>query len=233
LKIVRPKSLTEMVADEVRTRIIDGRIRLGAGLSEQSLAAELGISKTPVREALLQLKQEGLVQVQPQRGTYVFRLEAEQVTQISELREVLELAAARAALQRNAGALAERMGELLSGMRQAYERDDRVAYRRLDGDYHDALIDLCGNDYIRTAYRQISFCIAALRSRLSNEVALNKASLADHKEMLRLVRAGDAASLQKLMRAHINQTKQSYLEVLERGEFDSDTDAPAKKTVRR
>ncbi|MBM3538783.1 MAG: GntR family transcriptional regulator [Alphaproteobacteria bacterium] len=220
MKIVRPKSLTEMVADEVRTRIIDGRIRLGAGLSEQSLAAELGISKTPVREALLQLKQEGLVQVQPQRGTYVFRLESDQVTQISELREVLELAAARAALQRNAEVLAARMAELLEGMRKAYERDDRVAYRRLDGDYHDAIIDLCGNDYIRTAYRQISFCIAALRSRLSNEVQLNKASLADHREMLRLVKQRDGAALARLMRAHIEQTKRSYLDVLERGAFD-------------
>ncbi len=69
MKLIRPKSLTEMVADEVRARIIDGRIGLGAGLSENSLAAELGISKTPVREALLQLKQERLVQVQPQRAT--------------------------------------------------------------------------------------------------------------------------------------------------------------------
>lgn len=218
-----------MVADEVRERIIDGRVRLGAGLSEQSLAAELGISKTPVREALLQLKQEGLVQVQPQRGTYVFRLEADQVTQITELREVLELAAAKAALQRNADALAERMTGLLEGMRKAYERDDRVAYRRLDGDYHDAIIDLCGNDYIRTAYRQISFCIAALRSRLSNEVLLNKASLADHREMLRLVRAGDTAALTKLMRTHIGQTKQSYLDVLERGAFEVEEQAPARK----
>ena len=74
MKIVRPKSLTELVVDELRTRIIDGRLRLGEALSENTLAAELGISKTPVREALLQLKLERLVDVLPQRGTYVFRL---------------------------------------------------------------------------------------------------------------------------------------------------------------
>jgi DNA-binding GntR family transcriptional regulator len=234
VKLVRPKSLTVMVADEVRTRIIDGRIRLGAGLSENSLAAELGISKTPVREALLQLKQEGLVQVQPQRGTYVFRLEPEQVIQISELREVLELAAVKSALHRQPEALAARMGELYERMRKAFERDDRIAYRQLDGDYHDTIIDLCGNDYIRTAYRQISFCIAALRSRLSNEVALNRASIADHKEMLRLVKQRDGIALARLLRSHIGQTKQSYLDVLERGDFDSEPlPAPAKKAARR
>lgn len=218
MKLTRPKSLTEMVADEVRGRIIDGRIRLGAALSENGLAAELGISKTPVREALLQLKQEGLVQVQPQRGTYVFRLEAEQVVMLSELRDVLEVAAAQAALTRNAAALAERMAEIYARMREAYDADDRVAYHKLDGAYHEALIELCGNDYIRNAYRQISFCIAALRSRLSNEAQLNKLSIADHREMLRLVKARDAAGLKKLLRTHIDQTKRSYLDVLDRPE---------------
>lgn len=223
MKLVRPKSLTEMVADEVRARIIDGRIRLGAGLSEKGLAAELGISKTPVREALLQLKQEGLVQVQPQRGTYVFRLEPEQVVMLSELREVLEIAAAQAALTRNAAALAERMNSLYGEMRDAYEADDRVAYHKLDGAYHEALIELSGNDYIRNAYRQISFCIAALRSRLSNEAQLNKLSIADHREMLRLIKARDAAGLKKLLRSHIEQTKRSYLDVLERAGFQPET----------
>lgn len=216
MKLVRPKSLTEMVAEEVRARIIDGRIHLGAALSEKGLAAELGISKTPVREALLQLKQEGLVQVQPQRGTYVFRLEPGQVVMLSELRDVLEIAAAGAALTRNAAALGKRMAAIYADMREAYEADDRVAYHKLDGAYHEALIELSGNDYIRNAYRQISFCIAALRSRLSNEAQLNKLSIADHREMLRLVKARDAAALKKLLHAHIEQTKRSYLDVLDR-----------------
>jgi DNA-binding GntR family transcriptional regulator len=218
-----------MVADEVRTRIIDGRIRLGAGLSENSLAAELGISKTPVREALLQLKQEGLVQVQPQRGTYVFRLEAEQVIMISELREVLELAAMKAALARNAEALHARLEQIYTEMRKAYEDDDRVAYRKLDGAYHETVIELCGNDYIRNAYRQIAFCVAALRSRLSTEAQLNKASIADHREMLRLVKARDSTTLLKLLRTHINGTRDSYLDVLERGDFQQDEKVAARR----
>jgi DNA-binding GntR family transcriptional regulator len=219
MKLTRPKSLKDMVADEVRTRIIDGRIALGAGLSENGLAAELGISKTPVREALLQLKQEGLVEVQPQRGTYVFRMAPEQVVMISELREILELAAIKAAVARNHPALAERMSGIYAAMRDAYEADDRLAYRKLDGEYHETIIELCGNPYIRNAYSQIGFCIQALRSRLSNQVQLNRLSLADHREMLKLVKARDVAALQRLLRAHINHTKESYLDVLEGAEF--------------
>jgi DNA-binding GntR family transcriptional regulator len=214
MKITRPKSLKELVVEEIRTRIIDGRMRLGAGLSENALAAELGISKTPVREALQQLRVEGLVEVMPQRGTYVFRLAAEQVTMISELREILEMAAAAAAIERNHAALVARMTAIYETMRSAYDTGDTVGYRSRDGEYHQALIDLSGNPYITDAYGLIAFRIQALRSRLSNEAALNRLSLKDHREMLRLVKARDVPALQKLLQAHIRQTKRFYLDVL-------------------
>lgn len=227
MKITRPKSLKDLVVEELRQRIIDGRLRLGAGLSENALAAELGISKTPVREALLQLKVEGLVEVQPQRGTYVFRLAADQVVMISELREILEIAAVAAAIERHHPPLLARMSEIYDRMRGAFEADDTVAYRTLDGEYHETIIDLCGNDYIRDAYSLIGFRIQALRSRLSNEALLNRLSIKDHREMLRLVKARDVPALQKLVRDHIRQTKKSYLDVLERRDFLTEEAASA------
>jgi len=216
MKITRPKSLTEMVVVELRKRIIDGRLQLGEALSENALAAELGISKTPVREALLQLKLEKLVDVLPQRGTYVFRMPPDQVAMICELREVLEVAAAAAAIARNHGALVERMGMIFDDMRAAFERDDNAAYGVLDGEYHQAMIDLAGNPYISDAYSQVGFRTQALRARLSDETELNRLSFKDHREMLKLIKAREVAPLQKLLRAHINQTKQMYLDVLER-----------------
>jgi DNA-binding GntR family transcriptional regulator len=216
-KIVRPKSLTELVVEELRTRIIDGRLHLGEALSENTLAAELGMSKTPVREALLQLKLERLVDVLPQRGTYVFRVAADQVVMISELREILEVAAVAAAIERNHATLVLRMERILDGMHVAHDAGNNVAYRTLDGEFHQAIIDLCGNSYIRDAYSQIGFRIQALRSRLSHEAELNRRSFKDHRDMLKLVKAREVKALRKLMREHIEQTKQSYLQVLERG----------------
>ena len=216
MKITRPKSLTEMVVVELRKRIIDGRMQLGEALSENALAADLGISKTPVREALLQLKLEKLVDVLPQRGTYVFRMAPDQVAMISELREVLETAAAAIAITRNHGALVERMSAVFEDMRAAFERSDNAAYRVLDGEYHQAIIELAGNPYISDAYAQVGFRTQALRARLSDEAGLNRISFKDHREMLKLIKARDLAPLQKLIRAHINQTRQMYLDVLER-----------------
>jgi DNA-binding GntR family transcriptional regulator len=222
VKIARPKSLKNLVVEELRQRIIDGRLKLGAGLSENTLAVDLGISKTPVREALMQLKIEGLVEVLPQRGTYVFRLAAPQVAMISELREILEVAAASAAIERNHAALVARMTRVFEAMRNALEAGDNVAYRTLDGEYHEAIVDLSGNSYIRDAYALIGFRIQALRSRLSNEATLNRLSIRDHREMLKLVKARDVPALQSLLRAHINQTREWFLDVLERGELLQD-----------
>jgi DNA-binding GntR family transcriptional regulator len=215
MKIERPKSLKELVVEELRTRIIDGRLNLGAALSENALAVELGMSKTPVREALQQLRLEGLVEVMPQRGTYVFRMAADQVVLISELRSILELAAIELAMARNHDRLVAAMTNLLEKMRAAYEIDDTVAYHKLDGDYHQAMIDLCANPYVVDAYSQIGFRIQALRSRLSNEAALNSRSLKDHVAMLALVKKRDATALRALLARHIEQTKSSYLSVLE------------------
>ena len=201
---------------ELRARIVDGRLRLGEHLSENALAADLGISKTPVREALLQLKLERLVDISPQRGTYVFRLGAEDVLKVSELRELLEVEAAAAAMKRNYTLLVARMSDVLRDMRKAYNAGDNAAYRTIDGELHRTLIELCGNSYLGDAYGPIGLRIQALRSRLSDEAALNRASFREHCEMLRLIKSGETAKLQKLLRAHIRQTAHSYIQVLGR-----------------
>jgi DNA-binding GntR family transcriptional regulator len=216
MKITRPKSLTELVVDELRARIIDGRLRLGEGLSENALAADLGISKTPVREALLQLKLERLVDVLPQRGTYVFRMAREDVMTISELREYLEVPAAAAAIERNHEKLLARMTQIFQAMSKAFLAGDNVRYRARDGEFHQAIIDMCGNPYVIDAYSQIGFRIQALRSRLADEAKLNRISFKDHSAMLKLIRARRVADLQRLLRAHIRQTMRSYLDVLDR-----------------
>lgn len=225
MKIVRPKSLKELVVDEVRARIVDGRMKLGGALSENALAAELGISKTPVREALLQLQSEGLVEVVPQRGTFVFRLDPRQVVQISELREALETAAVAWAVKRNHGRLVEAMTALCAEMEKAQKRGDHVRYHEIDGRYHQAMIELADNPYLLDAYDQIGSRIQALRSRLSLDAMLNSRSLADHRRMLELVREKKVKQLQGLLVTHIAHTRQWYLEVLGDGPAEADLSA--------
>ena len=89
-KLDRPKSLTDLAVERIRAAIVEDRLAFGEQLSEAALAVNLGISKTPVREALLRLKMDGLVEIQPQRGTFVFTLDADEVEELTAFREIIE-----------------------------------------------------------------------------------------------------------------------------------------------
>jgi hypothetical protein len=99
-------------------------------------------------------------------------------------------------------------------MRKAYEVGDRVAYATLDGQFHQSILDLCGNTYMRDAYDPVGFRVQALRARLTDKDTLNRQSFQDHCEILRLVKAGRTATLLRLIREHIRMTAQSSLELL-------------------
>jgi DNA-binding GntR family transcriptional regulator len=214
MKLERPLSLKEMVVGELRERIIDNRIKLGTPLSENTLAADLGLSKTPVREALQQLRLEGLVEVLPQKGTYVVRLGASDVVQICDLRKVLEGAAVPMAIEANFQTVVSRVSSVVLRMQDAYDIHNMTDYQKLDSEFHLAYIDNCGNSYMREAYYQINSRIQALRSRLFNLDDLNSRSIAQHKEILEATRRQDIPHLLDIVGLHIEETKLAYLDVL-------------------
>lgn len=214
----RAKSLAEQAADAIRTRIVGGEIPLGAPLSENALAAELGVSKTPVREALLQLKMEGLVSIQPQRGSFVFDMTPEEIAELGELRETLELAALRLANERHRGCLLADLRETLEQMRHAVAADDFAAYRQLDSSYHDLLFRHCDNQYMRDCYRGFAFRVDALRIHLSADLELNRASLQEHVDIVERLEAGDVDAAADRLKAHAQGTIWQYNNTRYRGD---------------
>lgn len=213
--LARGPSLTEQAADALRERIVNGVLRLGEPLSEIALAAELGVSKTPVREALMLLKREGLVEIRPQRGTFVFTMTAGQVVQLSEMRGILEAAALDLAMARGREALVAAWTGIVAGMEAAVALGDATRYREHDGEFHRAVFEVAGNPYLLEAFAGIAFRIQALRHRLSRDEELNRTSLADHVAFLRLARAGDTAGLAELALRHVAWTRDHYVASLE------------------
>ncbi|WP_119256440.1 GntR family transcriptional regulator [Shinella zoogloeoides] len=215
----RGPSLTDQAAQEIRNRIVRGQFQLGEPLSEIALANELGVSKTPVREALMVLKRQGLIEVHPQRGSFVFDMDASQVRKLSELREVLELAAIRMALATDRKALARQWADIVRKMRKALDADDTELYRTLDGGFHRALFELADNAYLLEAYEMIAFRVQALRNRLSLAPSLNVTSFEEHVRLAELVAGGEDDAATELMGRHIAATREHYLAAIKaRGE---------------
>lgn len=210
----RPRSLAEQAAVTIRQRIIDGLLPLGSALSEVALAAELGVSKTPVREALLRLSKDGLVEILPQRGTYVFRLDARQVRALTVMRELLErkaLAMAAPAHRELGAALAK----VVSAMGRALPLDDPQDYRRLDDAFHQTIIDGADNEFLTDAYDRIAFRVQALRSGLARVRERNERSFAEHGRLAALVAAGDMAAADDLLGHHIRFNGEAYVATLQ------------------
>ena len=185
--IQRPKSLAETALVQLRALIVSGELALGQPLSERQLADQLGVSKTPVREALAQLRNEGLVLIYPQRGASVFTLSAREVADMCEFRSAVESAALRLSVERDPNGFAANLAAVVHQMAAAQRRGDQRGYLDLDTHYHAAFFEHCGNAYLRDSYDRYVGKIAALRTHLAMKPLHTKMSFKEHQQMLEAV----------------------------------------------
>ncbi|WP_109466889.1 GntR family transcriptional regulator [Albibacillus kandeliae] len=206
----RPKSLTELVSETLRDWIISGDLELGSQLSEARIASEMQVSRTPVREAINRLEMEGLLIVEPQRGSFVFSLEPTELAKLCDARLCLESAAMIAAIRHDPDRLAQQLGECVDKMTAARAADDVPAYLQLDSRFHQILLDESDNRFLNDAYQTIAQKMSALRNRLGRHPDHMAKSYREHIEMRDAVAARDTDKALAILRDHIGQNEGSY-----------------------
>ncbi len=216
MKLEQPRSLAEMVAVRLRSAIIDGEIGLGESIAEEKLAESFGVSRTPVRDALVLLQMQGLVTVQPKRGSFVFIPTVEDVVLLCEFRKLTEVNAMELAVRRNKARLAASLRATIAAMSQAREHNDAVLYGKLDTNFHQAFVDFSGNPFIADAYALVAGQIAALRHHLTRPIeSLREISFAEHNQFVDLVEQSDVKGFRELMDLHVDRTSAIYVNALE------------------
>jgi len=208
-QISRPKSLTEIAVEYIREAITQGHLGLGQPVSEGALAASLGISKTPVREALAQLKIEGLVKIFPQKGTFVFTMNQQEVIDICELRYTIESAALKFAIERNKHPFLNDLKKVIEKMASARRDKREDKYLNLDTDFHALFFKHCGNQFMDEAYRLIVARVAALRTHLAAVPHHTQKSFVEHKRMTQSIAEDRLDDTLKILDEHITRTKES------------------------
>jgi DNA-binding GntR family transcriptional regulator len=193
------------VAAQLRNAIEEGDYPPGARLVERTLAASLGVSHIPVREALTRLEEEGLVVRLPRRGARVAQLSAAQLAEVSSLRMLLEGFVVRRVLERwNAEAAAE-LGGTVEEMVAAAERGDGRCVSELDGRFHATLWRLADHALLVEV-------ASHMRGRINRflrdaTASLTAAELVDHaathRRLVQVIGEGDAAAAEAAMHAHI------------------------------
>ncbi len=133
-----------MVQDELRRAILAMEIVPGAALVEKELTAHFGMSRTPVREALIRLKEEGLVEIFPQAGTFVARIPSEAIPEAVFIRQALECATVDLVARIAAPEAVSRLDATIARQHEAFEASDQEGFHRADEEFHEALAMVAG-----------------------------------------------------------------------------------------
>ena len=202
------RSLTsaERVADSLREAILHGDLRPGSRLGEVELAERLGVSRTPVREALSRLAAEGLVEIAPNRGARVATWTVAELEGVFELRAALEPQLTGFAVARATPQDVDALDELARRMLEVGSpgpRQDLDALVPLNRAFHDRVVGLADHPALATALAAAIHPPIVVRNFHTYDEASLRRSLAHHVEMVAAARAGDAAWARAVMTAHI------------------------------
>jgi DNA-binding GntR family transcriptional regulator len=205
--LIERTSLREQVGNALRAAVVSGEMHPGAVYSAPTLAARFGVSATPVREALLDLTKEGLVESVRNKGFRVTEVTDRQLDEITELRSLIEVPTVTRLAAVIEGDQVEELRPLAEDICQAARADDLIGYIEADRLFHVALLGLAGN-------RRLVDLISELRAqtRLYGLVELARqhrlvSSAEEHLEILDALSARDAARSEEIMRRHIGHVR--------------------------
>jgi DNA-binding GntR family transcriptional regulator len=195
------QSLRERIVRRLRDAIVAGDLSAKSRLPEPELAKRLGVSRTPLREAIRQLAAEGLVTSVPRVGAFVSEVRSRDVEDTFAIRAVLEGLAARQAAENPDPAKATILPEILAEL-QKKTRDYRM-YHEAAGRFHDAIFALSGNQRLQAMYQSLTHQVARLRSLSLATPKRPEVSLREHRQIAAAILRGRGEEAERLMRAHV------------------------------
>lgn len=212
---------SDRAVELLRQRILGGEYAPGARLGEVDLAEKLGVSRTPVREALRRLAAEGLVDITTNKGARVVEYPREDLHHIFHIRARLEGLAARAAAQAASLADIDRLDEIATKLKERAEAGELDDVYRLNAEYHATLNGLAGSAVLATTIGTIIHTPILLRTLHSFDEAAMRRSVNHHLEIVAALRARDPDWAEAVMHAHLLSARASLLGPRAQGGTDS------------
>ena len=199
-------TLHDAVLNQIRDMIIEGQLMPGTRINEGQVGASLGVSRTPLREAIKTLASEGLVEILPAKGAVVRRFTKQDIREILEVLKALEQAAARLACARATNAEIKKIGQMHKRMIELYATRNRLAYFKLNQAIHSAIVEAAGNAMLAQTHETLQARIKRIRF-IGNETPDRwAAAVAEHEEMIEALVVRDAEKLAEVLGRHLDKT---------------------------
>jgi len=191
------------IHDVIRDAIVRLEIPPGALIDKSALCERLGVSRFPVSEALGRLAEDGFVEILPQRGTRVTRINLADCREAMFIRRALEAYAVRVIAMQGDGKLLNAFKDNLAAQRAAMKKDDRIAFHALDLALHDLLLDALGFERVKTAVYAARAKLDRMRLFLCTPER-QASTIAEHEQILDALRARDPAAAGQAMEEHLD-----------------------------
>ena len=214
------KSLGEHVFESLKHSIVRGKISSGEWLVESHIAKTLGISRTPVREAIHKLEREGLIERQPRGGFTVLGLDRDDIEETFGIRSVLEGYAARLAAVKHDSQELEDLENKIDEFQKALDLKKMNLLPAINTEFHDLLYGLSKSPKLINMINGLRDQIYRYREMILKERKFASTSNMDHKKMLKYIRKRDAEGAERLVRDHILRGQEMVLKEYDRQRLD-------------
>ena len=215
-KTVDSTNLRDQTYDIIKNMIILREIEPGKKINEEHIAKEIQVSRTPIREALCRLENEGIVKIIPRRGAFVSDLTETNVREVLLIREVLEGLVARLATENMDQKALERLRNALEKVSAIPEKDrELINYTRSEVDFHSLLLNACGNQMLKNMMEIVNSHLQIIRLRTVVIPERAQKTVKEHQQILKAIENEDAASAEELMREHVRSVREVALKNIE------------------
>lgn len=211
----RNHTLNHSIYETLREMIAAGQLVSGARIDERAIAEQLGVSRTPLREAIAKLAKVGLVEQRPYRGNYVRAFSPKQVNDLYETRMVLEGLATRRAVENLTDVGLTELTQILDEIQEALAQADMAAYSVADQRFHTTIARLSGNETVIESLERLQAQVQLVRLAANRDPDLVERTARERPEILAALRDRDADRAARLMEEHIDGVRRTVLKQLE------------------
>lgn len=199
--------LRELVYEELRTSILTGKIKPGTRLMEVDLAEDMGVSRTPIREAIRKLEKEGLVLIEPRRGAYASPISLKDIVDILEVRSNLEGLAASYAAERMNDAQKKELFELSRRFHQAVIDGNAAGMISNDTKFHHLIVEASGNKHLIQVVEQLQELVLRFRYIYFTDFKRAEEMIPEHQQIYEQIVSGNGSKARWEAYNHIDRLK--------------------------
>ena len=206
------RPLREIVYEELKLLILTGKISPGMRLMEEELAEDMGVSRTPIREAIRKLEKEGLITIEPRRGAYVSQISTKDMVEILEVRQNLEGLAAELAAQRMSEEDKEKLRNIAKAYEEAVAAGDMAEMIRCDTTFHHIIVEATQNKILIQMVEQLQEMVLRFRYIYYDNFKRAEQMLSEHQAIYEAIAGGNTEVARESANVHIDRLKSLILE---------------------